>query len=115
MALNALSIPENSPATKNGPQTLFKPLPTHIDAMSLGVATAENYTVPTNAKYLVLSATGDFYVRSSGTAAVPAAEITDGSGSDLNPVGYVVDGGETLSFISPAATVVTIAAYKKVP
>jgi len=97
-----------------GPHIFFKPLPSHIDAMVLGTpGTAESYTVPDNAKWLVLSATEDFYVNPNGTAAAPSSEVADGTGSELNPVGYVVAGGESLSFVAIAACKITISVYSK--
>ena len=87
--------------------------PTYIDVRVLGVATNEDHTVPSGAKWVVFSANcAAFYVKRGGTAAVPAGDVTDGSGSELNPSGYFVDGVSTLGLISPAACIVTMAFYK---
>lgn len=96
----------------SGPQIFFRPAPEYVDAMFLAASVNEDYTVPANANYLIFSANADFYVKKGGTAAVPSTEVADGSGSEMNPVGYSVEGGETLGFIAPAAdTVVTISVY----
>ena len=105
------------------------PAPDYVDVVVLGVATAESYTIPTGARYIVFSAENplavsaagavdvtneyqnDFYVRKGGTAAIPAADVSDGTGSFLNPKSLNVMGVGTLSLISPAAIKITMAVY----
>ena len=83
-----------------------------VDARVLGVATAEPHTVPAGATTVIFSGNADFYVNAFGTATVPAADVTDGSASELNPARRSVVGIATLSLISPAATIVTMSFYK---
>lgn len=90
----------------------------HIDAMVLGVATAETYTIPAGARFIEISANGEIYARYDGTAAaVPATEVADGTGSELihqvsNPIRRYVAGIASVSFISAAAQIITICVYK---
>jgi len=90
----------------------------HIDAMFLGIATAETYTLPTDCRFVEISSDGEIYARYDGSAAaIPTTEITDGTGSELihqvsNPVRRYVGGIASISFISAAAQIITICAYK---
>ncbi len=87
----------------------------YIDARVLAAATAERHQIPTGAKYVVFAADATFYARfgdSSVTAAVPAADVTDGTGSMVNPEAREIPSGVThISLIASAATVVTMAFY----
>src|ERR1035437_299158 len=81
-----------------------------ILSRSLGVATAETITIPAGARSVILSATTDFYALANGTAAIPA-DVTDGTASELNPIGYTLEGILTISVISPAACIITATFY----
>ena len=109
MAVNALTMSVNN----SGYVTYLRQAPTYINARVLAATTNESVTIPTGATQVVFSANGDFYVNpNSGTAAVPSDDVTDGSGSELNPVGYSgLVAGSTFGIIAPAATNVTMAFY----
>src|SRR5690348_5985894 len=72
-------------------------------------------TVPTWAKFVVISATANTYIKagaSSVTATVPSGDITDGTGSDLNPSGYQLYPADVrISCISGASSIVSLAFY----
>jgi hypothetical protein len=90
----------------------FKP-PQYINAQVLAAGVAETHTFGSGCAYAMFSANSDFYARWDGTAAtVAAADITDGTGSELNPRVRYVTGQSTVSLIAPSATIVTIACYK---
>lgn len=64
------------------------PVSDHIDARVLAASTAERHTIPTGARYVVFAATVDFYANfgdNTVDAAIPSADVTDGSGSLFNP------------------------------
>ena len=82
-----------------------------INNRVLADSVAESDTVPTGAKMVLFSATGNFYCKINDTAAIPGADVTDGSGSEINPSGRVVAAGDTISLIAPVACVVTLAYY----
>ncbi len=86
----------------------------YIDVAVLAADTKEDFTVPANATKVLFSANGDFYcqIGSSASAAIAAADVTDGSGSELNPVAREVLPAETISLIAPAACMVTMAFYR---
>lgn len=86
-----------------------------IDARVLAANTAETFQAPAGARYVLFSANGDFYCRiaaASTAAAVPAADVTDGSAAELNPAMRYVAEVDYISLIAPAATIVTLVYYK---
>ena len=82
-----------------------------VDVRVLAAGVAEVHTVPTGAKKVIFSATADFYVRFGAAAAVPTVDITDGSGSILNPQLRSIDAAATIGLIAPATCVVTMEFY----
>lgn len=101
-------------ALKDGFHEVMVPLinqSDHIDAAVLAIDVAEGFTVPAGAKKVLFSATSNFYCSIGGTAAVPAADITDGSASELNPSAREVQAGDTISLISPSQCIVIMAFY----
>lgn len=74
---------------------------------------ASSIAVPTGATKAILSCDQNFYANCNGTATI--ATVTDGTGSELNPVGYLFDVNNpvsTISVISAANGNVTAAFYK---
>lgn len=94
--------------------------PEYINARVLATGgTAEDFTVPAGADLVVFSATDIFYALPNGTAAAPAADVTNGSGSFLNPTAWLLTPRtsgtaiSTISVVSPNnGTIVTAAFYK---
>ncbi len=78
----------------------------------VGTGASQAVTVPTNrgVKFVSFSATGNFYVRfvAGGTAAIPAANVTDGTASTLNPSVRRVEGLASFAIISAPGTVVNL-------
>ena len=108
----------NAKETLNAPQDnamgFFMQAPTYVDAMVLGAASAETYTIPAGARYIIFSAQqgSDFYIRCDGSAAeVPSTEVADGTGAFLNPAQIDCSNISTISFIAPAAIIITMAIY----
>ena len=88
---------------------LAPPASDHVDARVLAAGVAEAHTIPAGAKYVAFSATADFYAKFGGAASVPAADVTNGTASALNPTQRrVPDGVTTIGLIAPAASVVTL-------
>lgn len=79
-------------------------------ARSLAAGVAESITVPSGAKYVVFSATADFYANYTTTATVPG-DVTDGTASELNPTGRIIQGVTTISVISADTCIITAAFY----
>lgn len=89
----------------------------YINTRALAANTAETETVPTGvtggtAAYVVFKCDADFWVCWSGsTAVVPAADVTDGTGSELNPTERYIGGVTTYSIISASASSISMAYY----
>ncbi len=69
-------------------------------------------TVPTGARYAVFAATADIWVTIGGVAAIPAGDVTDGTGSEFNPVVRWTEGQTTIGVISASAAKVSITFYE---
>ena len=95
----------------NNQNTFIRTSPGYIDARVLAANVAETYTLTTGAQRCLFSADGNFYARPNATAAVPAADVSDGTASELNPTSWYVGNLTTIGLISTAATVVTISCY----
>jgi len=109
-AQNTFIIP---PEARGAYSSMLPVFPTYVDARVLAAAANETHTVPTGAKHVVFSANcAAFYAKAGGAAAVPAADVTDGTGSALNPAGFGIDGVATIGVISPTACIVTMWFYK---
>lgn len=93
-----------------------------VDAMVLAANTEEHYHVDSARTamglesdatlFVIFSADAAFYVNYHATSAVPATEIADGSGPELNPTNRIIFSGITeISFIAPTATTITMSFY----
>lgn len=91
------------------------PIPRLVDQVYLGAATEETYTVPADTRWVLISASGGVCVRVGAAAVVPAADITDGTGSFYigSTAQFEVEEGTVLHFIrtGASATYVTIGRY----
>lgn len=88
--------------------------PAYINARVLAANVAESITVPTNGSFVIFSANCDFYVSyDSDAAAVPAADVDDGTSNELNPNIRYVAGLTSISVISPTVCILTAAFYRQ--
>jgi hypothetical protein len=78
----------------------------------LVASTNKAVTVPTGANFALFSASADSWVNVGGVAAVPSGDVTDGTGSELNPSLRRVEAGGTIGVISEYAAKVSIVFYK---
>lgn len=90
----------------------------YIDGFALAATVSERIAIPAGASRVVLAATANIAVK-FGTSSVDAAiptDVTDGSGSELNPAGYLLDtlasGVTHMAVVSDATCKVSIAWYK---
>jgi len=100
---------------KNGQHSLHLPSPDDsVYTRILGTGgTAESFTVPAGANFVVFSADNDFYARYTGTAAVPSADVTDGTASEMNPTARNIKGVATISVVSATANCIVTATFYK--
>lgn len=86
-------------------------VPGWVDNLVLAANTAKSYTIPEGAKILNIVADGDYWLAADATAVIPSGDVTDGSGSALNPGLISVVGITTLSFKSLLGCNVSISVY----
>jgi len=88
---------------------------THFsDSVLSGIvsSTAQEITVPADAKYAIFSCNGDFYVNADATAVIPTSATIAGTDTvELNPSARAVSAGDTISLIAPSDSIITIAFY----
>lgn len=103
------------------PEINVEPLPygapigsSYINNHALAAATNEVITVPTNARWAFFACNVDVWVRYDGSAAsVPAADITDGTGQELNPTIRYVRNIARIDMISATAGVCSITYFRQ--
>jgi hypothetical protein len=90
-----------------------RPVPAYVNARVLAAAVAETITPPANSRFVVFAANCNFYVKVGGSAAAtPAADITDGSASELNPSAYYLNpASPSISVITPDSSCILTAAF----
>jgi len=86
--------------------------PTWINLACLAAGVEKTVTVPTGANFCIFSGDADFYVRPDATAALPAGDVTDGTGSELNPAQWDVHDVQALHLIAADDANVTMASYR---
>jgi hypothetical protein len=79
----------------------------------IGTGASQAVTVPTGAKYASFVGTGNFYVKftAGGTAVIPAANVTDGTASALNPSVRRVESLASFAIIAAVGTVVNVSYF----
>lgn len=94
----------------------FAPLASDtVNAFSLAANTSKRQAIPADARFVAFSTSAvtpvDFVVKfgdNTVTAAIPAADISDGTAAPLNPAARRIPTGAThLALCASAATVVT--------
>lgn len=95
-------VPDNNFAIKQG----------YIYTNVLAAGVTEAVTVPTGAKYVIISATTNIWVKIGGAATVPAGDTTNDSGSELNPGVRYLNSATTVGIISETASKVSLMFYK---
>lgn len=98
-------------ADVNGTSTSSISFSDYVNVTTLVSGVAESVTIPSEAKFILFSSTSDFYARVNGTASIPVNDVTDGTGSELNPVIRSLIGVESLSVIAPFDCRITMSFY----
>ena len=88
----------------------------YVDVAVLAQNVEEKHTVPSDAKLVLFkSGSAEFWAKSgvtNATAAIPGADVTDGSGSVKKPVGwYIADKGK-ISLVATPGTTVSLEYFK---
>lgn len=99
-----------------------RPVSTYVNARVLAANTAETETAPTftsvsstsfRLAVIVSASCADYYININTTAAVPAADVSNGDASERNPTSYDVAQGEDFSVVAPTTCIVTFSYYPK--
>jgi len=86
----------------------------YVAARVLAATTAEVHTIPTGAKNVRFTGTVPFFINFGAAAAIPAADITDGTASLLILTGRIFaipSGVTTIGLIASANCTVTMEFY----
>ena len=89
----------------------YPPMTSWVDNRVLAAGVAETVTVPANCDFIIFGSNAIFYLRYGGTAAIPGADVTDGTGVEVQPAARMVVPAATFSLIAPANTIVSLACY----
>ena len=89
--------------------------PLYVDVRVLAATVAETHTVPTGYNTVLFSSNCDFFARPGASVAVPAADVTDGTGSELNPATWNTTGMTQFSLISASTCTITMSWYRVFP
>lgn len=84
----------------------------HIDNYILTANVAKAITKPTDGNYVLFSSDGDFWVRYGATAGSGSTDLTDGSGSELNPIVREVRNVTSISVIATSTRKISCLWYK---
>lgn len=98
-------------ARVNGPNLFALPAPDYVDVRVLAAGIEETHSVPAGANIVIFSATDDFWVNYDATAVDPSGDVTDGTGSELNPVVREITGVSTIHVVAPRTTKLSMTFY----
>lgn len=91
---------------------------TYVSSRVLAAGTAESITVPANGNLVRLIGTADFWYSTTGIASPPAADIDDGSASELVNVSaedgrwlYLTSGTAAISVVTSASAAAVVASF----
>ena len=113
-ALPAHAVDRRIEVPKAGGEVFLRiPATDAVMARVLSAGVAESIAVPTGAYYVLFTANTDFCVSYTGTAAFPAADVTNGSACDYAPTQRFLDPSVTsISVISAIGGTVWATFYK---
>lgn len=80
--------------------------------VTLAAGQAKTVAVPEGARVVLFSATGDVWVRFGAAAAVPAADVLDGSAPELNPAAREIAGVASIGLAAPSACLANLVFYR---
>lgn len=80
----------------------------YVNLLDLAANVAESDTPPENAKYVIFSSEGNYWVQIGGTAVVPTGDISDGSAPLFNPSVLLIENETSISVISESGAKVVL-------
>ncbi|WP_353862021.1 NAD/NADP transhydrogenase alpha subunit-like protein [Azospirillum formosense] len=94
-----------------GKNTSIIPPSDTLMMLVLTAGVSKSVTVPAGARVMLLSATGNVFVRYGSAPSLPTGDILDGTAPELNPAARRVDGFTTVGLVAPMDCVTTLAFY----
>ena len=91
---------------------VFLRSPGCVQARVLAPNVAENIAVPATANFVVFESECAFYANYDATAVAPAADVTDGSGSEYSPTQRFVTGVTNISVVASSACNLSVAFFR---
>ena len=98
--------------TSTTPDTNFAIKQGYIYTNVLAANVAESVTVPTGAKFVIITSTANLWVKIGGVATVPSGDTTNNTGSELNPSVRYLGDSTTIGIISESAAKVSLVFYE---
>jgi hypothetical protein len=94
----------------------IRPAPTYVNARVLAAGVSETALMPAGTRFVVFSSECNFYAKPGAAAAVPGADITDGTASELNPSAWYfpnpITATQQITVVTTAAAcIVTLSGY----
>jgi hypothetical protein len=83
-----------------------------VCVLFLAAGVGKQVAVPGGARIVLASATGDVWMRVGGPAALPTADILDGSAPELNPAARTLGHAATIGVVAPKDCVLSLAFYR---
>jgi hypothetical protein len=80
----------------------------HSHVLILTANQAKVANVPAGSTMVLFSATGDFWAKLGGAAAIPVADNVAGTAPELNPTGRDCEGVSTIGLVAPADCLVNL-------
>lgn len=103
------------PEHQKGFASYIRVAPAYVDVKFLLAGVNQTYTIPANADAVIFSSScAAFYAIIGPTAAVPVANVTNGTASELNPSSWYTGRATQIGLISPTDCTITLAWYKLV-
>lgn len=94
---------------------IYRQAPLYVDNIVLVAGVAQTVTAPVGSAHVIMSCTDNFFVRwNGGAASVPGVNVTNGDGSEINPLGRYIGQStsgaqKTFSVIAPNDCVLALA------
>lgn len=98
--------------TANGPHIAARSKPQHVNAIVLDGTNPTTNAVPTGARFVLFSSTGNFFARPDAVVTVPGSSLTDGSAGEINPTVWAVTDVTNIHVIASSAITVCLSFYK---
>ena len=84
----------------------------YINNYVLTPSTNKEVAIPTGSNYVSINSTKNIWVKIGGAATIPSGDVTDGTGSELNPKMRSLGSNTIIGVISSGAAKISVIFYK---